>query len=391
MTFGPIKSGGWGVNEKLTSTQMNEFQTNMEASLDGAGGSNGTPYTPTTQIEIGGEGNWNVELADLLADLKTIDTTSLPSGTRRAVAEFGAYELVKPAVYPEDIPLVIAPTTGTGRWVALDPDAKLAYEIDFTTSGTWVCPPNLTFALVEIVGGGGGGGAGANTTASTDDAPGGGGGGSGLRYFGLITPTPTTSYAVTVGAGGLGGVGGTSTGNDGGDSSIGSLASAKGGQGGSATVPNGGSVLVPGGAAGAATLGAPSAIAGTTTLFPTASQGAGGNTANGVASGQRGGSSSSFLGGAGGSHGTSSGGQKAGSGGGGGAAGPGGVGGAAGNGGNGNNSGAGTSGANGTAAAANTGAGGGGGGGAGAGSTGSATQGNGGNGASGQVTIRGYV
>jgi hypothetical protein len=397
--FTRVKGGGWAAHEKLTSAQQNQLDIDHANAIDGAGGSAGTPYAPTTAIVVGGEGIDHVYLADL-PTLKAIDTTSIADGAVRWVLNLGRFKLDK-SVYPtftEDLPLVVAPTTGTGRWFAQDAGAINQYVRTFTASGTvtWKCPPNLALILVELVGGGAGGGNGANTSSATDDAPGGGGGGSGLRFLGVVAPVGNTNHDVTVGAGGTANVG-LGGGNDGRDSSIQVhlgvvLATAKGGQAGSGTLANAGAVLVPGGAAGGASLGSPTAILGTQTLWPVASLGAGGHTTNGVVAGQRGGSSPSYLGGAGGAKGTTAT-NKGGSGGGGGAAGFGGAGGAGGAGGNGTAGAAGApqNGAVGTSAAANTGAGGGGSGGAGAAGSGSPTIASAGNGGSGWVTIRGYA
>jgi hypothetical protein len=396
--FSRVNPSGWALHSKLTSTQQNNLDIDHANAIDGAGGSAGTPYTPSTQIIVGGEGIYNLELTNIAA-LKAINTTSMSTGALRRVIGFGRYYLDQGvgASDTEDQPLVVAPTTGTGRWFALDDDAAVLYIKTFSATGTWVCPRNLALIDYDCWGSGGGGGGGANTTSSTDVAPGGAGGGAGLRARGTIAPTPTTSYAITVAAGGAGGTA-TSNGTDGGSSSIGALVSALGGQGGGASVANSGTnLIISGGGPGMAGVSDYTVQVGTVLPSPTACY-AGGAASNynpvtataGAAYGMPGGSShEGFLGGARGAPGTTSGSEKGGSGGGGGSAGPGGVGGAGGAGGNGNNSGAGVAGSNGSAAAANTGAGGGGGGGAGAGSTGSAAGSTGGTGGSGQVVIRG--
>ena len=79
---------------------------------------------------------------------------------------------------------------------------------DFTTSGTFTVPANVTQVSAVVVGGGGGGG---DSTAG--DEPGAGGGGGGLSY-GTFTVTPGESLTVTVGTGGAAGesnAGGTTT------------------------------------------------------------------------------------------------------------------------------------------------------------------------------------
>lgn len=74
---------------------------------------------------------------------------------------------------------------------------------EFTSSGTWVCPPDVKSAEFLVVGGGGGGG-GVDNSVNTRTAQGGGGGGGAVIKQTLAT-TPGNSYTITVGAGGTGG------------------------------------------------------------------------------------------------------------------------------------------------------------------------------------------
>lgn len=74
---------------------------------------------------------------------------------------------------------------------------------EFTSSGTWVCPPDVKSAEFLVVGAGGGGG-GADNSLNTRTAQGGGGGGGAVIKQTLAT-TPGNSYTITVGAGGTGG------------------------------------------------------------------------------------------------------------------------------------------------------------------------------------------
>ncbi|WP_395050425.1 GEVED domain-containing protein [Flavobacterium sp.] len=84
----------------------------------------------------------------------------------------------------------------------------------FTSSGTWVCPKDVTSIQVEAWGAGGGGGGSSNTSGYR----GAGGGGGAYKKTTSITVTPGTSYTITVGTGGIagtisanGGAGGNST------------------------------------------------------------------------------------------------------------------------------------------------------------------------------------
>lgn len=99
----------------------------------------------------------------------------------------------------------------------------------FIASTTWTCPANVTRVRCRVWGGGGGGGADTTTSA------GGSGGGGGGYTEGAFTVTPGTTYAITVGAGGLAGSNAGGAGNPGGaggTSSFSSFATAAGGGGG---------------------------------------------------------------------------------------------------------------------------------------------------------------
>lgn len=77
----------------------------------------------------------------------------------------------------------------------------------FSTPGTfsWVCPSGVRQVLAKVWGGGGAGG----STASSPNSTGASGGGGGYTE-GLIDVIPGTSYAVSVGSGGVAGTPGSS-------------------------------------------------------------------------------------------------------------------------------------------------------------------------------------
>lgn len=118
------------------------------------------------------------------------------------------------------------PSLWVGVPVALDPSGrkliapalKVTTQL-FTSSGTYVPPPGLRYAIVECSGGGGGGGgvfAGVSAYA-------GGGGGTGSYSRGIVPAAQIgVSQPVTVGAGG-------SSGTSGAGSSFGTLVTANGG------------------------------------------------------------------------------------------------------------------------------------------------------------------
>lgn len=119
-------------------------------------------------------------------------------------------------------------------------DSTYAYHV-FTGTGAFV-PTRSLSADILVVAGGGGGGAGTNASNG-----GGGGGAGGLLAFTSQALTANTSYAVTVGAGGVGN-GSTGVSTNGTDSQFGALTLVKGGgSGGSNYV---GSANWPGGNGG---------------------------------------------------------------------------------------------------------------------------------------------
>lgn len=89
---------------------------------------------------------------------------------------------------------------------------------------SWTCPADVT--EVELFCGGGGGGGG-RTGASDRTAQ----GGCGSAYETVITVVPSTSYTITIGAGGVGN-GSSSPGGNGGTTTFGAIFTAEGGDGG---------------------------------------------------------------------------------------------------------------------------------------------------------------
>jgi hypothetical protein len=331
-----------------------------------------------------------------IATLKAVDTTSLPNGAMRAVVGYGRYRLDKTgagASDTEDQPLVIQPTTGTGRWFALDDKAAHQYFKSFLTVGSnsWTCPRNLAKVIFELVGGGagGGGGTGAGTTGN---ATGGGGGGGGTRFLGHSNTIPANVYTLTVGGGGAGGVAPAGIGGAG-SSSVAFGFEAPGGQPSQGTAPVTTAVMVPGGVRGqaAVALRSPFQVTGLTNWPVGPGDGGFSQTpGSSIGSSAPGGTSpEGNLGGAAGANGSTSTGLG-GVGGGGGGGGPGGPGGDGGHGGNGSAT-VGAAGLAGADAGPFTGGGGGGGGGGGTGGTSGGNGGNGGQGGSGFIILRGFA
>jgi hypothetical protein len=353
-----------------------------------------------------------------IAALEAVNTTGIAAGSYRYVIGFGRYILNKStyATFFADGVMVVAPTTGTGRWLALDSEARLQYVVSWTNQPypgvTWPCPPTLNEIEITIENSGGGGGGGYGGVASGTTAPSGGGGGAGgRRVVGRYLTNPGGNHAVFADGGGAGGAGGAALnpgadGSDGGASGISRTGPVQfissGGMGGSGGGASSGTdtVVTPGGstAPGGSPHQAPYNFTGNSTLYPTRGPGSGGYALDGFSGAAAGAgsqadnfttTSSEGLGGAAGAAGVAhtNAGGRGGGGGGGAALGNGGSGGA---GGSGAASGDGGNGVAGGAASGN--AGGGGGGGGGVGSTAVAsTGGAGGAGGPATVTIRGIA
>lgn len=163
----------------------------------------------------------------------------------------------------------------------------------FTSSGTWTCPTGVNYIKATLQGAGGAGAGGDNTNTYY-----GGGGGAGAAIISrILKVTPASTYAVTIGSGGVGTTG-TSTGQDGGNTSMVTDAgtiTANGGKGGEST-------FAPGtGAGGAGGAGSTSLNASTTTrggVTPYSYAGGNGGNKSGTADGGAGGGSYMGIGGA---------------------------------------------------------------------------------------------
>jgi hypothetical protein len=268
--------------------------------------------------------------------------------------------------------------------------------VQTVTATTTVTPPaGAHFALVEGCGGGGGGAGGGQAANATNSyAVGGGGGGGAIGRTQCLPVDDSTSYTLTIGAGGAAGAGGAtpSDGSDGGDTSFGSLATWRGAAGGFTKVRSAATNLVGWGGV-AVRSNASQMIGNPGSAAPgeqarQAGQGGLGMSNVTVLGGDGMASPQGYAGGAQGASGGSDDGTHRGGGpGGGGGAGPKGAGGAGGVGGNANAGGTGVAGGAGTAPAANTGAGGSGGGGGGAGGGAGGAGGAGRAGADGYMTI----
>jgi len=129
----------------------------------------------------------------------------------------------------------------------------------YNSSGNYTTPSGVNKVLITGVGGGGGGGSGKNNTNANGSGAGGGAGGMSLKRE--VTVSPSTTYAVTIGAGGVKAANGTE--NDGGvggsttfvDPSNGNLLTLGGGAGGHYISGGGAGGTVTGGSGGAVVSG----------------------------------------------------------------------------------------------------------------------------------------
>jgi hypothetical protein len=311
-----------------------------------------------------------------------------------------------PGIKAADVAVAFEALADRTQFLQREAHEKQLRTDEFTASGTWVAPADVTRVVLEGCGGGGGGGGASDGDVATDNAPAGGGGGGGaILSVRSVSVVPGTTYNVVIGAGGSGGTpgsGGTSTrGDDGSDTTFGGFLAVFRGAAGGGNASSGDSTN------GAASYGgSPTRLAGaqrvvaapTTALVATLailprvpSAGGFGISSNlapfdtrvepGVPS------TEGFIGGAAGAVGVDDGSYLAGGPGGGGGSGPYAPGADGGSGGNANSAGAGSNGAAGAAGGANSGSGGGGGGGGGSGNSAGGTGATGGAGGSGRLRV----
>lgn len=434
MTLSRTNGAGWGVGDKLLSSQINGMDIMITNALDKRAGqtdalaslvscSGGGRIIP--QVLVGPDANTTLTMAGGAANVLatsltatrfyTLSTTGAQTGDTIYINNSTAQRLGVIDGFTSVL-LIYLGTDSTNaeslwatfifngtQWVLDSSTRRPALAAaTFTATGTWTCPQGVTQALLIGWGGaGGGGGGGTGTTgASGPCATGGGGGGGAQDRAMLVAVTAGNSYPVTIGTGGTGGSAGAD-GTPGGDTTFDVLATMIGASGGI-----GGAVGASSSASAAAMGGGPSRlisnnISVTRTLNDVQAiiqriAGAGGpgrnDPANAGFTGLAGtGALAGFSGGNGGSAGLTSGTANGGGGGGGGGGGPGGAGANAGGGGGGGSVGSGGAGSVGSSAAANTGAGGGGGGGGGQCTAGGAsspgTGGTGGTGGSGKLIV----
>jgi len=443
MSISRVNGAGWGIGDKVTSTQMNGVDLNTTYALDKRAGQTDTlecvvtlatagriikslvvgANANTTYTADGGNVAIRVTSAVTANRNYTLSNTNAAAGDEITIyceSSFVTYEITVKDNGGTTIFVLGNTSTADGQWATFmhngtdwkvgrgGQGSRVQTQL-FTTNGTFTCPRGVTAAFLFGCGGGGGGGGGGSGTTGSDLFPIGAGGGGGAQWCSMPVTnlTPGSGYTVTIGAGGSGGTAGTTPtdGNPGGSTIFGSGGSAiyfRGGGGGksyttgliaslaSALIVHGGSSAPHGTAI--TRVGASDYT--NNVYYPSLAAGDGGFGGGGISNTTQTscdgmpGAYGNYSGGTAGANGTDGGtGKKGGGGGGGGGGGPFGNGGNGGAGGNGNNAGAGAAGTAGGSPSANTGAGGGGGGGGGMGVGSGGSGGTGGTGGSGLLIV----
>lgn len=195
----------------------------------------GTPdnTAPTTNVPVGSQVA-SVAPNDVTGTLPAANQAAQTvqgdlSGTTDSVTVIAIQGCSVDTTTPSDGDVLIW-DAGAGKYVpgVLSSTTQMQ-KVDFTSSGTWICPTGVT--CIQVMGwGGGGGGAGGSGTK-------GAGGGGALLGTALLTVVPGTTYTITVGAGGAAGNGGTQgSGNP--------ASSTNGGNGDTTTISTGGVTLL---------------------------------------------------------------------------------------------------------------------------------------------------
>lgn len=226
---------GAGIGDMLKST----YDTDDNGIVDNAEACAGNASTATqlqTARTIGGvsfNGTANIDLPGVNKEgnQDTSGTAAKATGDKDGNDITTTYEkyLNNP---PTDGYILSSTAAGVRSWIS---GSENNGNQTFSTPGTytWTCPVGVTSVLATVIGAGGGGAGGAYLN-NTTICPNGGGGGNIIRDC-LISVTPGTNYAITVGAGGNGGAAtengasGINFGSNGGTSSFGSILYASGG------------------------------------------------------------------------------------------------------------------------------------------------------------------
>ncbi len=255
MSISRVKASGWGIGEKLTSSEMNDVDINPTKALDkragesdalmsfvvatGAGRVVDTVATGPDRdwtFHFGGNGPSGssariVRIPTLTAARSYFMGISGATGGDRvlfyydgtggtssgyvdvkntvgtALVRLGKLTHSSPNLVAEAESAEIILSASEWRLIDASPGPR---SVEFVSTTTWVCPPGIF--SVELYGwgggGGGGGGAGVSLPGGTSWGGGGGGGGGATSKTIRVDVVPKRSYDVVIGAGGSGGSGG---------------------------------------------------------------------------------------------------------------------------------------------------------------------------------------
>ena len=255
-------SAGWGIGEKLTSSQQNAIDIQTTYALDKRTGqadtlgsvvqATGTGRLINT-IATGPDRDWTFHFSGngpSATSAITVRVPTLSAARKYTLVHSGAtggdsifFYIEGSGPTPSGY-VDIANNVGTGlfrlgRCIGSPTGVSLEAEGDavevvyngtdwkvaagagpgirqkvFTSTTTWRCPAGVYAVIITGYGGGGGGGGGAGGNVTTNRLGSGGGGGGGSHERTVVVPVvPGTLYDVVIGAAGGGGAGGTASSN----------------------------------------------------------------------------------------------------------------------------------------------------------------------------------
>lgn len=284
MSFSRSKPGNWGVNEVLTSPQMNQIDSNLANALDktvagdtlsgrincnGAGRIIPTVFNllDATGNIVAGQGTTVIRVGSGITASRNLNLATIGAVTNDIITVYNdssPYSVTVRNLFPVPTTLFVVGTgpTDDGSWASFifmsgtwhlfqSSRGSTTRRQTFTSDGIWVCPRGVYRIELEGWGGGGGGGAGgARSTAgvTTTITNGGGGGGGALLQKYSLDVTPGVTYNVVIGQGGAGAPTANPYGADGGDTLFRQnatvLATFAGGQGGATSAERSNSSVV---------------------------------------------------------------------------------------------------------------------------------------------------
>lgn len=243
---GPVARLYWRSGASLDPGQITRLGTNTDVTLAAIGAvpnANGASLSNQTlnlQPANGSFGGVVTTIAQSFGGAKTflaqiiastfVQLNGATSGNVKlfASAITSTYNFVFPPNAGTSGYLLSTDGAGNTSWISPLTGAVTMKFVDFTSSGTFNVPADVSSVLVFGCGGGGGGGSAGSDNGAGGSSGGGGGGAGAVPTVHTVSVTPSGSVSVTVGAGGTGGVGvgGSANGNNGntgGNSAFGAL------------------------------------------------------------------------------------------------------------------------------------------------------------------------